>query len=902
MLQKIRVPQFLLAFFMLCLSLTLISGKALALENSDISISSLANGMEVVVKEDTRFPLASIRLCVRAGSAWETPEEAGVSHFLEHLLFRGSKTAPKGPSAKLEQAGASINAFTGMDYTCYVTDMPAESWKVGVEGMRDYAFDPLLRPEDVNAEREVVIAEMKMYEDDLSYLVMEQLQAFIFAGTPYEQRIIGSEKTLRNLTPESIRAYMDRRYAPQEMALVVVGNVKTQEVVAYANELFGSYKNTLITQVPQPVASTYQGFSVKAKEGNYAIANLAVAFPGPGDLEGESMEAMVLAYLLAGDNTSLLVKKFRYETPMVSSITAGNFSADLSGALLLTAYLEAEKLPTFWEALLKEFATLSIDNFTDEDIARAKANIENTHLRSQEAYGHLATMLGYNVLTDRNDPLAENVLYALQRVNRQSLQNYLNTWINSSNMALSLLMPEGKAPAAGFFEQAVQDVWPPEAKISEAQTVQKGEQEVINLGNGRTVVLMPDDTIPYFSLALAYTGGERLLGAHPTKQGLAEFTNTLMAEATQARDAQALSLFLAENLASFSGMSGYNYFGFLVDGPAKNSAALLGLFREVLEKPAFAPVDIERLRGETLASLAYRQETPDGVFFTEEMPWLFPDSVYGNRITGTEETVKSFTQADIQAFWKRQASMPWSLVVTGDFNKEEIIAFASSLPEPTGTFETIPAPTWRAEKTHTFIKDSRNQAVYAMLFPAVSLLDEEYPAFAAMGAYLSGMSGPVFELGRDKESLGYVVNASGMYGSSIGFMQFFALTDPASLTRSGEVFTRIVNDLRAKPIPEAELARAKTTLTYSYHASNQTLARRAMNAVMELVYGRPLNGPQERLEKVKEVTVQDILAVAQKYLDPANAYVLMVAPSSSPEAAPRPEVTSPAETTPEKIQ
>ncbi len=849
-----------------------------ARQNEDVSITRLINGMDVVVLEDSRFPLASVRLCVRAGASWENPEEAGVSHFLEHLLFKGSKTAPKGPASKLEQAGAQINAFTGMDRTCYVTDMPAESWKIGVEGMRDYAFDPLLRPEDVDAEREVVIAEMKMYEDNPNSRVTEQLQPVIFAGTPYEHLIIGSEKTLRALTPESIRAYMDRRYTPQEMVLVVVGDVQKNDVIAYAREIFGSYENTVSTQVPQPVQTSFRGFKVIAEEKPYGKVSLALAFPGPGNREGNINESVVLSYLLGGDNTSLLTKKFRFETPLVDAISAGTFSADLTGAFMISAYLDAEQLPAFWEALLKELSTLSVDAFTDADIERAKANLENAHERSQETYSHLATMLGYNVLVNRNDPLDTQGVYALQRVNRASLQQYLNTWIQPDNMALSLVIPTGKTPEAGFFEKTAETVWPAAEKKEQPQANTQGELEIIHLGNERTVVLMPDNTLPYFSVALTFTGAERLLGPDSPKQGLAEFTNSLMAEATTSRNPQELSLYLAENLASFSGTSSFNYFGFLLDGPTKNSAAMLSLFEDVLQNPAFAEKDRERLRRETLAGLISMKETPEGLYFSENMPWLFPGSVYGNHVAGTEESVKSFTDSDIRAFWKEQATMPWFLVVAGDFDKKAILDFAHTLPVPTGTLESLPAPAWRAEKSHNFPMEERNQGIYSMVFPAVNLLDEEYPAFAALDAYLSGLSGPVFELGRDAESLGYVVQASGMYGSSIGLMFFFALTDPATFARSEAVFKQILEDLRTKPIPQEELNRAKTSLSYSFYASNQKLARRALNAAVELVHMRPLNGQQERLEKVQQVTAQEIMDIAQKYLDPAKAYTLTVGP------------------------
>ena len=130
------------------------------------NIFRLQNGLTVLVREDHRFPLASVRLYVKAGSAWERPEEAGISHLLEHMVFKGSKTRPEGVDKALESAGGYLNASTSYDQTIYLTDLPAARWKTAMEAVRDLAFDPLLRQADLDAEREVVLAEMKQRGDN----------------------------------------------------------------------------------------------------------------------------------------------------------------------------------------------------------------------------------------------------------------------------------------------------------------------------------------------------------------------------------------------------------------------------------------------------------------------------------------------------------------------------------------------------------------------------------------------------------------------------------------------------------------------------------------------------------------------------------------------------------------
>ncbi|HIV65333.1 MAG TPA: insulinase family protein, partial [Candidatus Mailhella excrementigallinarum] len=171
-------------------------------------IFHLKNGLTIAVKEDSRFPLASVRLYVNAGSAWEQPGEAGISHLLEHMVFKGSKTGPKGVDKRVENAGGYLNASTSFDETIYLTDLPAAQWKTALRAVRDLAFDPLLRQADLDAEREVVLAEKKQRGDSPWTRLFHESFGLALKGTPYERPVIGYEDTLRAATPASMRAYI----------------------------------------------------------------------------------------------------------------------------------------------------------------------------------------------------------------------------------------------------------------------------------------------------------------------------------------------------------------------------------------------------------------------------------------------------------------------------------------------------------------------------------------------------------------------------------------------------------------------------------------------------------------------------------------------------------------------
>ncbi|MDR2669282.1 MAG: insulinase family protein, partial [Desulfovibrio sp.] len=189
-------------------------------------VRRLANGLTVLVLPDRRFPLVSMRLYVHAGSAYEQPEEAGISHMLEHMVFKGTEKRPRGQAAAdVEKAGGYLNAATSFDYTVYLVDMTREHWKTGLDVLRDMAFHPSLDPAELEAEKDVVIAELKRGEDDPGRRLFRMTQQDALRGTPYERPIIGFESTVRALSAEKIRAYIDRLYQPQSMLLVLCGDV-----------------------------------------------------------------------------------------------------------------------------------------------------------------------------------------------------------------------------------------------------------------------------------------------------------------------------------------------------------------------------------------------------------------------------------------------------------------------------------------------------------------------------------------------------------------------------------------------------------------------------------------------------------------------------------------------------
>ena len=557
------------------------------LSGKEEQVTKLPNGLSVLILKDTRFPLVSTRLYVHAGSSYETPDQAGISHVLEHMVFKGTDSRPKSAiSQEVESAGGYLNAATSYDYTVYITDMPDRHWKLGMDVVRDMAFHPTLDPQELESEKNVIVAELQRGEDDPGSRMFKTLLADTLKGTPYDRPIIGYEKTIRALTTQNLRDYIAKYYQPQNMLLVVVGNVDPAEVLTEAEKMFAPYKNTTPLKEVMPYEADRPPLpgskpALVVQPGPWNKVYLAAALPVPGSSSYQSATLDVLAYLLGGDRTSLFYKTYKYERQLVDSISVSNVSFERIGAFVVTAELDADKVEPFWTSLTKDFAALDASTFTPEQLERAKLNLEDDLYRSKETLSGLASKIGYFQFFMGGDQGERNAIEALRNVDNSMLKQVLAAWVQPNRLTTVVLPPkDAKMPDM----QAILDKeWKSGAKASAAKTAEAGKTEVIDLGKGRTVVLIPDKTLPYVSANLTYSGGDALL--KPSEQGLSALVSNVLTKGTAKRSATEMQAFLADRAAGLAASAGRKTFSVNLTTPARFNKDLFDLLGAVVPAP-----------------------------------------------------------------------------------------------------------------------------------------------------------------------------------------------------------------------------------------------------------------------------------------------------------------------------
>ena len=576
-------------------------------------IEILPNGLTVLVQSDSRFPLVSSRLYVHTGSRFESPEEAGISHLLEHMVFKGTETRGPGQIAReIEGVGGYINAATSFDYTVYSIDVPARHWGLSLDVLKDMVFGARIDSEELAQEKKVVLEELRRGRDSQGQRLFQSMQAQLWPDSAYGRPIIGFEDTVSGFTRDDILAYIANRYQPQAMVLVVCGDVDAQTCFARARELFGGLKNSR-TEVPDADLSVVgRKGSIKVEKGAWNKVYLSAALPVAGFPAPDGAALEVLAHLLGGDRTSRLYKKFKYDLRLVDDISVSPLLLEKSGMLYFSATLEEGNLKPFWEAFVKDLASLKSGDFSERELGRARLSLEDGLFQAKETLSGLASKLGYFQFFEGSLQAEQDYMHTLRHVDLEEIQETVDRYFRPSRLSVAVLVPEDAEVQADDLQQVSASVWKRSAADTQEEMPGIVEQpEEVDLGNGAKLVLQPDSTLPYTALTVAWPGGDHLLTVKG--QGTASLAGRLLTRGHGDMSFDDVQEFLADRVSYVQAGAGRDRFFVSSKFPVRYQEDMLELLSGMIAQPAFAQEEFERVLETQVAEIRETEDQPMGL-------------------------------------------------------------------------------------------------------------------------------------------------------------------------------------------------------------------------------------------------------------------------------------------------
>jgi zinc protease len=402
----------------------------------------LSNGMRVIVQEHRASDVVALQLWVRAGGRDEAASELGLAHYLEHMLFKGTVSRPPGfVEREVESVGGRINAGTSLDFTFYHAVLPAARATAGIQMLADVAVNAALDAALLDAEKQVVLEEMRLGEDNPRRLLARRIYAMLFDGHAYGRPVIGTPELIRGLSRNTLLAFYRRHYVPEAFTLVVVGAVDTDAVLAAAREGFAPIPRGGVERLPlgSPPPVRAQRVDLERPGGQ---AYLGLAWRGPRLDHADTPAVELLAAVLGHSRSARLPRRLRDGLGLVDSIGASYTALQTAGAITITAQLDRANLNAAEQEILKEVKRIADEGITAAERRRAITAGEAQHeFAAETAEGRARTLGRADTVWRLEDEAAW--LDRLRSVSTEQIRAVARRYLDTDRFVRLALVPPG---------------------------------------------------------------------------------------------------------------------------------------------------------------------------------------------------------------------------------------------------------------------------------------------------------------------------------------------------------------------------------------------------------------------------------------------------------------------------
>lgn len=400
----------------------------------------LPNGMRVLTEELPHLHSVAIGLWVAVGSAYEPEPIAGISHYLEHMLFKGTKTRnAKELAEAMESVGAQMNAFTSKEYTCYYAKSIDEDFELCLDVLSDMFFNSLFDPEEVEKEKNVILEEISMYEDSPDDVVQDLLVSNLWKTHTYGRPVIGSRSTVSDITSQKLRDYIGQSYAPTKTVLSVAGNVTRAQVLEAVDKFF-DFDRTLTVESAygEPEAASGQAFTKKEIEQTHICLGMPAIREGDEDFYA----ANILNTALGAGVSSRLFQEAREKRGFCYSVYSFLSTYSKGGYLAAYGSTSPAKMADLVKVIWEQMTDIKATGLTAQEIDRSKQQLKGSLLLGMENSSNVMSRMG-RMETSMNRFLSvEEVVERIMKVENRDILRVAGRIFHPEKLVLAVTGPE----------------------------------------------------------------------------------------------------------------------------------------------------------------------------------------------------------------------------------------------------------------------------------------------------------------------------------------------------------------------------------------------------------------------------------------------------------------------------
>ncbi len=826
----------------------------------------LANGLTCLVKEDHSSPVAAIQIWVGSGSIHEDALlGSGLSHYIEHMIFKGTPTQKPGDIAKgIHDLGGDLNAYTTLDRTVFHTTLPSRHWRAGLSIFSDAILNPIFPESEWQKEKDVILREMSMRLDNPDVVLNELLWRTAYMAHPYRIPVIGYDDIFKSLTRDNLVDFYRRRYTTDNMVIAVVGAVSAAEVETALREQFGPVprRTGRPPAVPAEPAQIMPRFA--RETGPYKVSRLTIAFHGVSMLDPDAPALELLASVVGNGQSSRLVQDIKEKRRLVHDISAGSFTPTQPGLFVIEASfdpaLENEVLKTLDETVESWPTT----RFSSEEIEKARRMILVGELSTLQTMEGQASSYAFGELSMKNHRMGELYLENLARVTAADLSRVARQYLRKSNRTTVVLSPAQAKPAAQMAESS--------------QPAPALERRL--LPGNIPLILRETHRLPFVYLSAAFKGG--ILSESEAQAGLTRLMSDLLIRGTAHHSASEIAGLIESMGAELSPFCGQNSFGLQGRCLAPDADRFMELFFDCLAAPSFPDDEVDKQRVIQLAAIDAQWEKPNFVAQEALDAMLFAGHPYRWNPLGRRPSVEKADPAALRAIYHRLLlSGNMTLAVFGDITPAaaERLAIRHTARIPKGPAPSIhPAPATPSLPARSEKREPREQCIVMIGFPGITLDDPRRTAMEILESSLSGMSSRVFHSIREERGLAYYAGARQRLGVDPGQFFLVAGTRPDAAAEVESLLLTEVARVAREGIQPDEIARAKSQLIADHDMQLQNNMSLSLTSALNELYGMGYAYDFNAAQRIESVTADQIREAAASILVTNRMAVSIVLP------------------------
>jgi zinc protease len=834
----------------------------------------LPNGLTIIVQEDHSAPVASVQALCATGSIYEDQHlGAGLSHILEHMLFKGTKTRSTNEIAqKIQDVGGYINAYTSFDRTVFWIDVPKEGVNTALDVLADAMMNSTLPPEEYQKEQEVIRREFAMGMDDPDRMAGLLLFATAYQRHPYRFPVIGELEIYNQLTQEQVMEYYKTRYVPNNLTFVVVGDVEAEKVHQQFADLSKAYPEKSLKPLFIPTEPPQLGRREVHQEFATELTHLSLAWHIP-EVTNPDVPALDLLSTILGDGrSSRLYRRVREEAGLAFSVSAFSYTPGDPGLFGIDATVDPKKREAAEQLALRIVDEVKQAGVTADELAKARKITLSHHLGALTTMRGQASDIGSNWLLTRNLNFSHDYLDAVQKVTPDDIKRVAATYLTENNLTVISLNPKGSLAA----------------KAEGAKAPAAGEIQKFELSNGLRLLVREDPRLPLVGMGAVFRGG--LLAETPQDNGITRLMAKVLLKGTKTRTAEQIANEIEAVGGSISSDAGNNSFSVSLDVMKPDIKLGVDVLSDVLLNATMPEKAIAREKEIQIASIQQEEEQLTTVARNIMRQALFPQHPYALRSNGSVESVQRLAQKDLLEFRDRYVvAKNGVMYVFGNVKASEVKQLIEQALDKlkAGTIALTdakpPVPLGKTESVES--RKDKAQGVIVVGFRGASLSSPDRYALELIDEASSDLGSRFFVRIREQMGLAYYVGASQMQGLVPGLFAFYLGTDPQKIEPVKTALLDEIHKLANEGLTPEESARAKKKLIGQQEIANQSNDAFGYHCALDELYGLGFDYYKRLEHDVNAVTLDDIKRVAAKYFRDQPYVLATVRPPEGSAAA-----------------